>query len=119
MGRPEVNFRDEGDVLIVKIDQWDGDPTAIEDDEQKFLDIVADNDYQGVITDLGDVSLGGETQEHIRQGWTELINTTSLDRFAYVSDGIGAMATQANIETDVLVKSFRTPERAIEWIRSP
>ncbi|ESP89118.1 hypothetical protein [Candidatus Halobonum tyrrellensis] len=120
MDRDIVSFSEEGDVLIIDLDGWDGDPEQIQGAEQEFLDMVATAEYRGVVTDLGEVSLGKETQEHIKRGWTELIEEAGLDRFAYVSVGLGAMATNANIQTDSSVtrKAFNDRTEAVEWVRS-
>lgn len=112
-----VVFEEEGNVLVVDVTAWNGDPAQIQGSEQEFLDIVASNEYDGVVTDMGDVKLSAETQRHIKESWTELIAQTGLSRFAYVSQGLGAMATNANIQTDggVERKSFKNRSEAVGW----
>ncbi|WP_018257507.1 hypothetical protein [Halomicrobium katesii] len=119
MPQNNIAFKNKGDILVVEVKHWDGSPEQIQGAEQEFLDIVSSDDYRGVVTDLGDVALGAETQKHIRESWTQLIEETDFERFAYVSEGAGAMATNANIESDVATKAFTDRSEAIEWARSP
>lgn len=113
-----AEFREESGVLIVDLTEWDGtveDSSNLSADEEQFLSLAQTNDYRGVVTDVSGVSLSAETQSYIESSWAELISATDIARFAYLSDGIKAMAVTAKLDAPAEVDNFSSIETAIEW----
>lgn len=113
-----AEFREESGVLIVDLTEWDGtveDSSNLSADEEQFLSLAQTNDYRGVVTDVSGVSLSAETQSYIESSWAELISATDIARFAYLSDGIKAMAVTAKLDAPAEVDNFSSIEAAIEW----
>ncbi|MFB6200588.1 MAG: hypothetical protein ABEI98_01105 [Halorhabdus sp.] len=113
----QVRFDDRGDVMIIDLSEWDGNPASIQDSEQELAERDRNANYAGYVTDLGGVSLSKETQRHIAESWSSLIEELNGDQFAYVSEGIEAMAATAQIQSNDNVETFESVTEAIDWIR--
>jgi hypothetical protein len=114
-----AEFEEQDGVLIVDLTEWDGtvaDNPHLEVDEDRFLSLAQSNDYKGVVTDVSGVSLSAETQSYIEDSWAELISVTDIDRFAYLSEGIEAMAVTAKLDTPAEIDSFNSVSAAIDWV---
>jgi hypothetical protein len=61
------------------------------------------------------VSLNAETQACIGEVWTQLTDAAGVDRGAFVSEGPGAMAANANVDAGASMRSFSDVDDAVTW----
>lgn len=56
-----------------------------------------------------------ETLDHINEEWSELANEISIDRLAYVADGMMANTVKMNVKSDTDTESFDSVDEAVDW----
>jgi len=89
--KSEEHFRNEATK-----DQIDGTVIAIENAEELGSDMR-------------------ETLDHISDEWSALANKISIERLAYVADGMMANTVKMNVKSDTETEAFDTVEEAVEW----
>ncbi len=89
--KSEEHFRNEATK-----DQIDGTVIAIENAEELGSDMR-------------------ETLDHISEEWSALANDVSIERLAYVADGMMANTVKMNVKSDTDTEAFDSVEDAVEW----
>jgi len=104
-------------VGVWTMEQWEGyDQDALESVSQHYDRRTNESDITGTVAIFGeDTDLPKETQEYMADEWGE--NARGVERVAFASEGLKAMAVSANVEVenDAEVEWFSDIEEAVEW----
>jgi hypothetical protein len=96
---------------------WDGyDQEALESVSQHYDIRTNESDITGTVAIFGEeTDLPTETQEYMADEWGE--NARGVERVAFASEGLKAMAVSANVEVenDAEVEWFSDIEEAVQW----
>lgn len=116
----EWDFETNESIGIWYLKGWDG--FADEDLEsvtEHYRERASRPDIKGTIAIFGDkTTLNSETQEYMGEEWSKNAEYVGVNRVAFVSDGITAMAVKSKINLDdIVVEDFDTKEAAMKWIR--
>lgn len=104
-------------VGVWMLEGWDGyDQETLESVSQHYDIRTNKSDITGTVAIFGEeTDLPKETQEYIADEWGE--NARGVERVAFASEGLKAMAVSANVEVknDAEVDWFNDIEEAIQW----
>lgn len=110
--------RVEDTVVVQDLTDWDGETEGMERVESEWLEHARRDHVTAALTEFGaGMDLGPETQEHLAREWTDNAVEAGLDRIAFVSEGIQALAVSANLDVPHEVRSFDDFEAALEWAK--
>lgn len=106
-------------VTVWDLSDWSGNPKEIAGAEEEWLEVANRPGIDASVLVFGeDTNLGPETQEHVGDQWSTLTDQADIEKAAYVSPGLTALAVTANVEsTSAAVESFSDLDEAMEWAK--
>jgi hypothetical protein len=115
---PPFQFSHEirGSTVVQDLTEWSGETDGMDIVESAWMDHARGPDVNAAVTEFStDMLLGRETQEHLAREWSSNAAEASIERIAFVSDGIKAHAVSANLDVSQEVQTFKSLEAAVEW----
>ena len=107
-----------GSVGVWLLTGWDGyDQDALESVSRHYDQRTNKQDVTGTVAVFSeDTDLPPETQEYMSEEWGD--NADGVDRVAFASEGIKAMAVSSNVDVgdeDTEVEWFNDVDEAVSW----
>ncbi len=117
---PEFEYahREVDNVVVQDLTGWTGETEGMGAVESEWVRIASQPHVTAALTEFSaEMKLGRETQEHLAREWTANAEKANIDKVAFVSEGIKALAVSANLDIDQEIRSFNSFDEALAWAR--
>ncbi len=116
----EWDFEKIDDVGVWYLEGWDGwNDEQLESITEHYRQRGSKQDIKATIAVFGDkTNLPKETQEYMGEEWSKNGEYVNVNKIAFVSEGITAMAVNSKMDIDgTRTKRFKKLEEAVKWCK--
>lgn len=116
----EWDFEKIDDVGVWYLEGWDGwTDEQLESITEHYRQRGSKTDINSTIAVFGDkTNLPKETQEYMNEEWSKNGEYVNVNKIAFVSEGVTAMAVNSKMNIDgTKTKRFKEIEKAIKWCK--
>jgi len=111
------SFEKRDNVGIWNFHRWDGwDDAELTSLSEHYRERASEADITATIAIFGEKTrLPAETQEYMANEWSKNVNYATVQRVAFVAEGITGMAVKSQLTADAEIEAFGTLDAALEW----